>query len=99
MKLQEGHRLEKNFIWAPLDDILTPKPGRICFGPAYWLVNDQNEVSFCMFYSNAQCGMNEQQVNHAAQTDFKNRHVLFVPMAFLPHECQETMVEGVKGSP
>ena len=58
-KLQDGHRAYGRWILAPVADITTPKPWRICCGPGYWAVTKSEEVLFFDTYCSPQCHQNQ----------------------------------------
>lgn len=54
-QLRPGHRRQGKWILVPLEDITTPKAGRTCHGPAYWMVTENDEVIFFETYGSPQC--------------------------------------------
>lgn len=86
---QEGHRREGRWIFAPIDDIRTPKPGRICFGPRWWAVTNSGEVLFFDTYGSPQCNIHQSLVARLGKGfDAPETHPRFIEMTFIPHRCE-----------
>lgn len=88
-KVDAGHKQKGQWIMAPLEDIATPKPGRICYGPRWWAVTENDEVLFFKSYSSPQCNQSKDLVKRLGKgfdapitTTPK-----FIEMSFLPHSC------------
>lgn len=65
-----------------LQDLTTPKPGRICMGPHWWAVTDDGCV---LFYGNSpQCNTDRRVVEHVR----KDCTPKLIEMAFVPHRCE-----------
>jgi hypothetical protein len=89
-KVQDGHKQQGRWILAPLADITTPKPGRICYGPRWWAVTENDEVLFFDRYSSPQCNANKAIVDRLGSGfDAPETTPKFVEMAFLPHQCSD----------
>tara|TARA_R110000868_G_scaffold246606_1_gene503197 strand:- start:44 stop:334 length:291 start_codon:yes stop_codon:yes gene_type:complete len=88
--LYDGHREQGRWILAPVDDISTPKPGRICYGPLWWKVTDNNEVLFFDTYGSPQCNTNKAIVERRGfGFDAPKTTPKFLEIAFLPHRCSD----------
>lgn len=88
MKVYDGHRKEGRWIIAPVADITTPKPGRICCGPRWWCVTDNDEVMFFDRYSSPQCNIHEGIAAHLGSGfGAPPTTPRFIEMTFLPHSC------------
>lgn len=72
------------YLRIPLEDLKTPKPGRLCVGPRYWAIHD-GDALFYRAYSSPQCNVYESIVRRLAP----GLDCVFVEMAFVPHRCQD----------
>lgn len=89
-KVQAGHRQQGRWILAPLSDITTPKPGRICYGPRWWAVTTDGDVLFFDTYGSPQCNQSQSLVERLGKGfDAPETTQTFVEMAFLPHTCSD----------
>jgi hypothetical protein len=89
-KIEPGHTKQGRWILAPVKDITTPKPGRICFGPHWWAVTENNEVLFFDQYWSPQCNTNPTIVERiGCGFDAPATTPKFIEMAFLPHRCSD----------
>jgi hypothetical protein len=87
----------EKFRRMSLDELTTPKPGRLCYGPAWWTVTAEREVLFFMpgkrrDYGSPQCNSNEdcaRYLHRSKEQEFPGSTVEFVPMAFIPHDCND----------
>lgn len=87
-KLLDGHRMQGRWILAPRTDIKTPKPGRICYGPRWWKVTDNDEVLFFDTYGSPQCNIHKEVLERCGcGFDAPKTTPIFIEMAFLPHRC------------
>lgn len=79
-----------DFITMSLEDLQTPKPGRLCHGPAYWVVVDGN-VLFYKAYFSPQCNSNQQITERFIKADYFDGKatVQYVPLSFIPHNCSD----------
>jgi hypothetical protein len=75
---------EDKWIRMSLEDLKTPKPGRICYGPAYWLVED-GQVKFFKGYGSPQCNMHESIMRRL----HPEGELVFLEVAFVPHRCSD----------
>lgn len=88
LKLVEGHRRYGRWIVVPLADITTPKPGRICFGPNWWRITENNEVLFFGGYHSPLCNSNLSIAEKLGRsTDTPETTLMYLDMAYLPHNC------------
>ena len=55
VKIEAGHTLDGQWIKMPLADALTPKGGRLCYGPAWWMLTAEDELLFFRRYTSPQC--------------------------------------------
>jgi hypothetical protein len=84
-KVQAGHRRYGRWILAPVSDITTPKPGRICYGPRWWAVTKNDEVLFFDCYGSPQCNASEAIAARLGKGfDAPATALRFIDMAFLP---------------
>lgn len=89
-KLHVGHKRQGRWILVPLADITTPQPGRICYGPRWWKVTENNEVLFFDTYGSPQCNQHKAIVERVGcGFDAPATTPKFVEMAFLPHRCSD----------
>lgn len=89
-KPQDGHKVCGRWILAPLEDIKTPKPGRICYGPRWWAVTPDDKVLFFDTYSSPQCNINRSIVERLGKGFNAPETIpVYVEMAFLPHNCSD----------
>ncbi|QGH72716.1 MAG: hypothetical protein [Podoviridae sp. ctQNx1] len=90
MKLPEGHRQDGRWIFAPMDDITTPKNGRTCCCNRWWAVTENNEVMFFHGYHAPQCNerkdLAERLVHSHNEPPAKT---VFIEVAYIPHECSD----------
>lgn len=89
-----GHRRDGKWLLAPVSDITTPQAGRICYGPAYWLVSENDEVMFFQTYGSPQCNAHERLISRQLTAEpGPNKPpavaVRFFEMAYLPHRCSD----------
>lgn len=83
-----GHRVEGRWILAPVSDITTPQQGRICYGPRWWCVTENDEVLFFDTYGSPQCNMHKELVERLGRGfGAPATTPRFIEMAFLPHNC------------
>ena len=76
---------KREWIYMSLEDVQTPKPGRICYGPRWWAVNEKSEVMFYGSYGSPQCNQNKQIVERIRP----ECGVVFLEFAFIPHNCSD----------
>lgn len=88
--LLEGHKAEGNWILAPKADITTPKFGRMCYGPAFWLLTENDEVLFYKAYYSPQCHIDIRVLEKLGSTHipFKTK-IELIEMAYIPHRCSD----------
>jgi hypothetical protein len=86
-KLKEDHIADGDYIRAPLQDITTPKEGRVCLLNRFWLVTGDGEVLFYRTYEAPQCHANEEavkQLNAQLLAGPANWRVEKIPVAYVP---------------
>jgi hypothetical protein len=89
-KVETGHKRNGRWILVPVDDITTPKPGRICYGPRWWKVTAENEVLFFDAYYSPQCSVSKSVVERTGKGyDAPQTEPRFIEMAFIPHKCTD----------
>jgi len=87
-KIESGHTKVGRWIHVPVADITTPKPGRICYGPRWWKVTDDNKVIFFDAYYSPQCNVSKAVVEQTGKGyDAPPTKAVFLEMTFLPHNC------------
>jgi hypothetical protein len=100
IKVEDSHRIEGNWIFVPIDDLITPKAGRICYGPSYWVINSKREVVFWKDYNSPQCNLTKAilggRLIKSRDCIEKGPHswpdleeIIFIKMAFIPHDCSD----------
>lgn len=77
------YRNPQRWTRMALEDLKTPKPGRLCVGPAYWAVHE-GDVLFFKGHS-PQCNRSEAVIRHVRP----DCEIVFVDMAFVPHRCSD----------
>lgn len=88
--LQEGHVQEGRWIFVPVSDLMTPKAGRLCYGPRWWAVTENDEVLFFDSYGSPQCNISESIVKGLGKGfDAPETTTKFIWMAFVPHRCSD----------
>jgi hypothetical protein len=89
-RLCVGHRIQGRWIFAPVSDITTPKPGRLCYGPHWWAVTENGEVLFFDNYTSPQCNSNKAIVERLGKGfDAPPTTPQFIALAFVPHKCSD----------
>lgn len=76
---------ESDWIYMTLEDLKTPKPGRLVFGPRWWAVNERNEVLFFRSYGSPQCN----KVREIVERIRPGLRTEYVEIAFIPHNCSD----------
>jgi hypothetical protein len=70
---------------------MTPKAGRICYGPSYWLVTAADEVLFYKGHS-PQCNVSFEVARYLLTTlnlvAQGAQRIQYVEMAYLSHRCE-----------
>lgn len=88
--VESWHKQHGRWIVAPVADITTPRPGRICYGPRWWAVTENDEVLFFDRYGSPQCNINKAIVERLGKWfDAPATTPKFIEMAFLPHRCSD----------
>lgn len=89
-KILEGHEERGRWILAPVSDITTPKPGRICYGPRWWAVTPDNKVLFFDTYNSPQCNISKAMVERLGKGfGSPDTTPVYLEMTFLPHNCSD----------
>ena len=66
-----------------VDELKTPRAGKICYGASYWAITDDG---FALFYrGSAQCNT-VKSIVESIRSDCK---VEFIEMAFVSHNCRD----------
>jgi hypothetical protein len=73
---------EKVWKRMSLEDIRTPKAGRICIGPRWWSVHNGDCLFFRGYYS-PQCNKDEEILKRICP----ELERIYLDMAFIPHSC------------
>lgn len=91
IKVNEGHQMVGRWILVPVNDILTPKPGRIVMGPKWWRRTKNDEVLFFGNYTSPQCNANIDIVARLCLVlDAPElASPIFLGTAFVPHNCSD----------
>ena len=88
--VMEGHQIQGKWILVPLLDVLTPKPGRMCHGPRWWAVTDNDEVLFFKSYHSPQCNIHKGIVDRLGMGyGAPPTTPRYLEMTFLPHSCND----------
>ena len=71
------------FKKVSIKEIITPKPGKICYPPSWWVTDGEN----VFFYNKnrPQCNSDERVMNHL----YPNEKTIFIEVAFLDHDCRD----------
>jgi len=84
------HKKLGRWILASVTNITTPKPGRVCYGPLWWAVTENDEVVFFDNYRSPQCNINKAVVASLCHGfDAPVTKPRFIEMAFIPHRCTD----------
>jgi len=87
---EEGHKVQGRWILVPVSDLLTPKPGRIVYGPRWWVVTENDEVLFFDQYTSPQCNIHESIVARLGHGfDAPITTPKYFEIAFVPHRCSD----------
>lgn len=100
VEVKNGHIAEGKWILVPLDDLKTPRGGRIVLGPRYWAVVTRAEVKYALFfqaYYSPQCNVMKTVVEHIMGNNLYKEipglegtgEVVFLDAAFVPHRCSD----------
>lgn len=82
--------MDSKWIRMSMDEVTTPKSGRICYTDRWWVVTRNNEVLFYKSYTSPQCNHNKAVVDHALRNiQIVECTVQFIPVAFIPHRCSD----------
>lgn len=86
-ELQPGHRKEGEWIFALIEDILHPKDGYRCIGPAWWVVTPSNEVIFFKSYNFPQCTYTKSIADFLVKRSVSplSSESRLIEMAFIPN--------------
>ena len=75
----------KPWIKMAVDDLTTPKPGRLIHSPAWWALTDDRCVLFYKSYSSPQCNTSRQIVERVRP----GCDMMFIAVSYIPHNCSE----------
>lgn len=78
----------KDCTKVPLEKLKTPKAGRLCYGPSWWTVTDDNCVLFYKRFS-PQCNADRRCAESIRDRLYPGLRVEFVEMAFIEHDCHD----------
>ena len=71
-----------------IDEVRTPRVGRICYGPAWWIVTPDDYVLFSgQNCTRPQCNEDLRVTEMLVRRCHPECHPVFVDMAYVPHEC------------
>lgn len=72
-----------DFERIKLEDIQTPKTGKICLGQRWWVTDGEH----VFFYkkSSPQCNLSKQVLEHC----FPEHQHIYIEMAFVKHNCRD----------
>lgn len=91
VQTQHGHIEDGEFILVPIEDLVTPRGGRICSANRFWTIRDGKYAQFYKTYGSPQCNPNEMVcnsivANRAARLAEKGcvETVVKIEMAFVP---------------
>lgn len=88
--VEVGHKVHGRWILVPVADLTTPKPGRICKGPRWWAVTENDEVLFFDRYTSPQCNTSKEIAARLGKGfDAPLTTPRFIEMAFVPHRCSD----------
>ena len=73
------------WIKMKVEDLLTPKEGRVCYGPRWWAVTEDDCVLFYKSYNSPQCNTVKSICEHIRP----DCRVEFFDIAFVPHKCED----------
>ena len=90
VKIEESHKQEGRWIKVPISDLTTPKPGRLCYGPLWWAVTENDEVLFFDTYGSPQCNIAKGIAERLGKGfDAPLTTPRFIEVAFIPHRCSD----------
>lgn len=100
IETKNGHVSEGKWILVPLDDLKTPRGGRIVIGPRYWAVVSRGGVKYALFYQayyspqcNAMKSVTEHIMNNGLYKEIPGLdgtgEVEFIEASFVPHRCSD----------
>lgn len=74
-----------HWLKMSLEELTTPKEGRVCRLGRWWAVTEQNEVLFFKRHTSPQCNYNVEVMKSIHP---EARHV-FVPVAYVPFNVND----------
>lgn len=99
IETKHGHIAEGKWILVPLDDLKTPRGGRIVTGPRYWATVMRGGIRYVLFhqaYYSPQCNAMKSIVEHIVSGSLYKEipgaeagEIEFVEAAFVPHRCAD----------
>lgn len=91
-----GHIQDGAWILVPVEDLQTPRGGRICSGSRWWILRDGKFAQFYRSYGSAQCNPSEgvaRAIMDARRGSCEragySETIIKVEMAFIPHDCSD----------
>lgn len=73
------------WLRLPLNDVLEPKVGRVCYPPSWWKVTEDGFVLFFDTYSSPQCNKVKEIAERLGKGfDAPKTLTVFLPMTFIP---------------
>lgn len=88
--IEVGHKKIGRWIHAPVNDITTPKAGRICYGPRWWKVTEDGSVLFFESYCAPQCNVSQAVVEKIGKGyEAPQTTAVYLEMTYLPHDCRD----------
>lgn len=88
MATPSDYNNKKYWKKVPLDEIKTPRVGKICYGASYWSVTEDNCVLFYRGHS-PQCNNNEYCAESIRKKIHPTCRLEYIEMAFIDHNCED----------
>lgn len=86
MMLEPNHIQKGNYILIPIQDILTPQDGRMCFANRWWIITKNHEVIFFKNYNNPQCNTDNRVASRLCEICEDAITIEFITMAYVPFD-------------
>ena len=87
--IEDGHTFDGRWIKMPLADAITPKDGRLCYGPAWWMLTAEDELLFFRRYTSPQCNPSKTLCERFVSSKGPNTppasKVTYLETVYLPH--------------
>ena len=74
------------FIEMSIEELTTPKAGRLVHAGAWWAVNDKGNVLFYKHYTSPQCNTNKEIVKRIRPECERQE---WIEVSFVPHNCHD----------